>query len=140
MKTSQQIEGDFLALIEGSSLAQAVTGEVYRGATRPRGSKAEDITIDWLAGTTGDIQRGIVLVKVYVADICPYQDGIYVGDSARLEQLERIADDWVDTLRGSVTNYKIRREDTIYCVQEQETHEHAVIIRLGYLFYGSNND
>ena len=44
-KTASEIVGDIIALIQDSELAASVSGEIYREGSRPRDSRAEDISV-----------------------------------------------------------------------------------------------
>ena len=102
---------------------------------RPRDSAKEDAVVIFTAGRADEIQRGVVTINIFVPDIAPYDNGVYVPDGARLAQIERLADDWVDTLTAAASNYKISLDSTIQAFPEEETRQHIVAIVLHYEYY-----
>ena len=97
-KTSRQVQGDVYRKLRKSPIAEVITGGVYREGQRPRDSPKEDAVVIFTAGTTGDIQRGVVTINIFVPDIDPYDNGVLTEDSARTEEIERAAQRWVDSL------------------------------------------
>lgn len=133
MKTASEIEGDFWTWVKGSPLATAVNGNVYRGrGMRPRDSRLEDITVCHIAGLTGQVQEGVVRVKVYVKDIDPWDNGVMVADGARLSQIERIAQDWFDCAPEVGSDYWLELQDTIATGEDAEISQHFVVISIKY--------
>lgn len=134
-RTAHQIQGDIRDLIEGSSLAGAVSGKVYRGnpedSDRPRDSKLEDIVVVFTTGTPEQIHEGVVTVKIYVPDIDTYGNGDYVEDGKRCEALEAEADKWYESLHGR-TDYLFGLQDTIHTQSDTEIGQHYVVVRLRY--------
>lgn len=131
-KTGSQIQGDVLVMLRGSSLAGTVTGGVYRDGMRPRGSRLEDIVVAFTAGIPGQIHEGVVTVNVYVPDITPFSDGVYVKDGERCEVLECMAQEWVDSLTADRSDYVFSLENTIHTLPDRDTDQHFVVVRLKY--------
>ena len=73
-KTEIQIERDFYQFIKNSDLGAALRGTVYRSEMRPADATDEDLVVKFLAGTDEQIQRGTVVLNLYVPDI-DYTDG-----------------------------------------------------------------
>lgn len=135
MKTAKEVQGDIINLLRGSALAKAVSGNIYRKGYRPLNSQAEDITVGFVTGVTGEIQEGVVVINVYVADIDAIGNGTMVENGARTTEIERLADDWAQSLTASRSNYLFELSQTIYTEAEREVHQHFVSIRLNYRLY-----
>lgn len=131
-KTAKQIQTDFMAMVQDSALASAVSGSVYRQGYRPRDSRLEDITVGFVAGVPNQIQTGVVAVCVYVPNIDPYGNGVLVEDGARTAELESIAQQWFDSRPDRGTDYKIDLQDTITTVPVDDIEQHFVSIMLKY--------
>ncbi len=138
-KTSKQVQGDIIALLENSALKASVSGSVYRGTPdssyRPRDSKQEDIVVIFTTGDPSEVQTGVVTVHIYVPDIDPYNDGVLVEDGRRTEELEKLADKWVESLTCDRSNYKFRLRQTIHTQANPDIHQHFVVVRLGYRLF-----
>lgn len=135
MRTAKEVQGDIITLLQGSALAQSVSGKIYRKGYRPLNSQAEDITVGFVTGVTGEIQEGVVVINVYVADIDAIGNGTMVENGARTTEIERLADDWVQSLTASRSDYLFELSQTIYTEAEREVHQHFVSIRLNYRLY-----
>ena len=135
MRTAKEVQGDIINLLRESALAKAVSGNIYRKGYRPLNSQAEDITVGFVTGVTGEIQEGVVVINVYVADIDAIGNGTMVENGARTTEIERLADDWVQSLTASRSNYLFELSQTIYTEAEREVHQHFVSIRLNYRLY-----
>lgn len=137
-KTSKQIQGDVLRLFRDSTLYTLMSGEVYRNGNRPRDSKKEDAVVIFTTGQAEEIQEGVVTLNLYVPDIDPYENGVWVEDGERTEELERQAQAWVDSLTCDISNYKFKLQQTIYTEEEPEIHQHFVVVKLRYRYYGDD--
>lgn len=125
LRTSQQIEGDFYALIKGSMLGYLIRGSIYRKGMRPANADTEDIVVGFLAGTDGTLQKGVVVVNIYVPDITS-QDGTKVRDISRIERLEGLIDDFITTQNS---NYWIETQDTPTLVHNNEINQWCIVAR-----------
>lgn len=134
-KTGKQIQGDIYRMLKASTLATAISGEVYRNGLRPRDSQKEDAIVIFTTGTPDEIQEGVVTVNIYVPDIDPYDNGVTVEDSERTEELEQLADEWVNSLTADKSCYKFRLMQTIYTEDEAAINQHFVVIKLQYRYY-----
>ncbi len=134
-KTGKQIQGDIYRMLKASTLATAISGEVYRNGLRPRDSQKEDAIVIFTTGTPDEIQEGVVTVNIYVPDIDPYDNGVTVEDSERTEELEQLADAWVNSLTADKSCYKFRLMQTIYTEDEAAINQHFVVIKLQYRYY-----
>ena len=140
MRTSKEIQTDLLALLVDSPLAQAVSGKVYRGGQRPRDSKTEDITLHITSVTASQRQEGVAVVNVFVPDIPVGMTATLTEDARRTAELERIATNWAEGLTTNLTGeYLIRLASAVYTMQEKETKEHFVVVRLRFSIINPDN-
>ncbi len=135
-KTGSQIEGDIRNFLLTSDLAKMLTGSVYRDGPRPRDSKLEDAVVIFTTGTPTQVEEGVVTVNIYVPDIDPYENGVLTKDGGRCETLEVAAQQWVNSLKTSVSNYKFRLQMAIFTAEQPEINQHFVVVRLAYQYYG----
>lgn len=134
MLTAHKVQDDIMALLRESELVDYVTGEVYREGYRPRDSRKEDIVVIFVTGTPEQVERGAVTLNIYVPDITPYNNGVYVEDGLRVSQIEHLADLWVRSLKARRTNYLFNLLRTISTMREEATHEHFVVVQLEYTY------
>lgn len=130
MLTAHTIQDDVIALLRDSELVGYITGEVYREGYRPRDSRKEDIVVIFVTGTPDQVERGAVTLNIYVPDITPYDNGVYVEDGLRVSQIEHLADLWVQSLKARRSNYRFKLLRTISTMREEATHEHFVVVQL----------
>lgn len=138
-KTSKQVQGDIYQLLRDSTLYTMISGEVYRSGYRPRDSRKEDAVVIFTAGLAGQIQTGVVTVNIFVPDIDPYGNGVLVEDGERTEELEQLAQAWVDSLTAEVSCYLFELQETIHTSEDEETHQHFVVVKLEYKYFGDDN-
>lgn len=142
-KTSKQIQGDVYRLLKNSTLSSMISGDVYRGdgktSNRLRDSRKEDAVVIFTSGLSGDIQTGVVTVNIYVPDVDPYDNGVFVEDGQRAEEIERLANDWVNSLTADKSCYKFRLQQTIYTEAEPDINQHFIVVKLHYEFFGSDD-
>lgn len=138
-KTAKQIQGDVYRLLRDSSLYTMISGEVYRSGMRPRDSRKEDAVVVFTAGLPDQIQTGVVTVNIFLPDIDPDDNGTWVEDGRRAEELEKLAQQWADSLTAEVSCYKFKLQQTIYTEAEPEIHQHFVVVRLKYEYFGEDN-
>lgn len=137
-KTSKQVQGDIFRLLRDSTLYTMISGEVYRNGQRPRDSKQEDAEVIFTTGTPTEIQTGVVTVNIYVPDIDAYDNGVLTEDGQRCEEVEALAQDWVDSLTAEVSCYRFGLQQTIYTEADPEINQHFVVIKLYYQYYGDD--
>lgn len=130
MKTGQQIENDIYTMLEGSVLAAEISGKVYKFGLRPKDSVTEDAVVKFVEGEGVQVVNGTVVVNIYIPDIDPYNDGMYVRDVLRCEQVEAKAGEWVEALTADKSNYLFRIAQTIYTEDEPLIKQHFVSVRL----------
>ncbi len=135
-KTGKQIQGDIRRMLAGSKLAEAVSGGIYRNGYRPRDSRKEDIIVTFTTGIPDQIETGVVTVNIYVPDIDPCGNGVFVEDGRRTEQLEALAQQWADSLTAAKSPYLFRLRQTIYTEEAPEIAQHFIVVRLGFRCFG----
>ena len=137
-KTSKQVQGDIFRLLRDSTLYTMISGEVYRNGQRPRDSKQEDAEVIFTTGTPTEIQTGVVTVNIYVPDIDAFDNGVLTEDGQRCEEVEALAQAWVDSLTAEVSCYRFGLQQTIYTEADPEINQHFVVIKLYYQYYGDD--
>lgn len=126
-KTEIQIERDFYQLIKDSRLGAAIRGTVYRSEMRPANATDEDLIVKFLAGTDEQIQRGTVILNLYVPDI-NFKDGRKVADKKRIGELQELILDFIDTCDD--TDYWIESDGTPYSTMNPDIEQHLIVSRL----------
>lgn len=126
-KTEIQIERDFYQLIKNSKLGEAIRGTVYRSEMRPADATDEDLIVKFLAGTDEQIQRGTVILNLYVPDI-DFTDGRKVADKKRIGELQELILDFIETCDD--TEYWITTDGTPYTTMNSDIEQHLIVARL----------
>ena len=134
MLTAHKVQTDIMALLADSELCAELSGKVYRYGYRPRDSRNEDVVVKFVTGTPAQIERGAVTLNIFVPDITPYDDGVYVEDGHRTSHIEELADRWVQSLTLSRTNYKFKLLRTISTDNDEAIHQHFVSVQLEYQY------
>lgn len=134
MLTAHKVQTDIMALLAGSELCMELSGDVYRQGYRPRDSRLEDIVVTFVAGTPAQVERGAVTLNIFVPDITPYDNGVYVEDGSRTSHIEELADRWVKSLTATRTNYKFNLLRTISTDNDEAIHQHFVVVQLEYRY------
>lgn len=115
-----------------------ISGEVYRDGQRPRDSKLEDAVVIFTTGVPTQIQTGVVTVNIYVPDIDAFDNGVLTEDGQRCEEMEALAQAWVDSLTAEVSCYRFGLQQTIYTEADADIHQHFVVIHLAYEYFGDD--
>ena len=110
-KTSEEVLDYICSLAENSSVAEAITGKVYQDGLRPRDSEKEDL---------------------YVQDIQPYRNGVYVKDSRRLSELSGIFQEWIASLRYGISEYKLTQLEPIRTEEDRDLNQHFLVLHVQY--------
>lgn len=131
-KTAKQIQGDIYRMLKESNLATMITGQIYRNGYRPRDSRKEDAVVIFTTGTSGQRPAGVITINIFVPDIDPYANGLYVEDGQRTEQLESAALQWTESLTTGKSDYKFSLQQTIYTEEEPDIHQHFIVVKLKY--------
>lgn len=135
-KTGKQIQGDVYRLLRGSDLSKKISGKVYRNGLRPRNSRKEDAIVAFTTGLPDQVQTGVVTVNIYVPDIDPEDNGTWLEDGIRTEEIENLAQAWVDSLTAEVSCYKFKLQQTINTEAEPSINQHFVVVKLKYEYFG----
>lgn len=138
-KTSKQVEGDIYRLLRDSTLFTQISGNVYRERMRPKDSRKEDAVVIFTSGFPTQIQTGVVTVNIYVPDQDPYGDGTLTEDGERCEEVEALAQAWVDSLTAEVSCYLFELSDTIHTTYDPEINQSFVVVKLAYRYFGDDN-
>lgn len=128
-KTEIQIERDFYQLIKNSRLGAEIRGTVYRSEMRPADATGEDLIVKFLAGTDEQIQRGTVILNLYVPDI-NFKDGRKVADKKRIGVLQAMILDFIETCDD--TDYLIASDGTPYSTMNPDIEQHLIVARIKY--------
>lgn len=83
----------------------------------------------------GQMQDGVVTINVFVPQIAPFDDGVFVPDSARLEEIEAFGQRMVDSWTADRSDYRFTQNGTIRSQHNDERRESFVVIRLAYRYY-----
>lgn len=126
-KTEIQIERDFYQLIKNSRLGAEIRGTVYRSEMRPADATGEDLIVKFLAGTDEQIQRGTVILNLYVPDI-NFKDGRKVADKKRIGVLQAMILDFIETCDD--TDYLIGSDGTPYSTMNPDIEQHLIVARI----------
>jgi len=128
-KTGSQVQDDVFQLIRNSDLASSVNGSVYKDGYRPRDSEKEDIVVIFTTGLADEIQTGVVTINIYVPDVDPYANGVFVKDGLRCSILEEAADSWLDSIQS---DYRFTLNNTIHTTADEDINQHFVVVKLNY--------
>lgn len=134
-KTGAQIQGAVFAMLRGSRLAREINGGIYRDGYRPRDSKKEDAIVIFTAGTADEVQEGVVTINIFVPDIDSDDDGTWIKNGRRTEQIEILAQEWFESLSTVDSNYLFSLNQAITTDEIPEIHQHFVVVRLGFRLY-----
>lgn len=133
--TSKKVEGDFRRFLIDSDLARGLSGKVYRNGMRPRDSRKEDAVVIFTSGLPDEIQTGVITINIYVPDLDGNGTGVLEQDGQRLEEIERAAQDWVESLTAKRSCYRISLRQSIHTMEEPEINQHFVVVKLGYSYF-----
>lgn len=132
-KTSEEVLDYICSLAENSSVAEAITGKVYQDGLRPRDSEKEDLVVVYTSGVAdGELVRGELTFNLYVQDIQPYRNGVYVKDSRRLSELSGIFQEWIASLRYGISEYKLTQLEPIRTEEDRDLNQHFLILHVQY--------
>lgn len=134
-KTGKQVQGDLYRFLKDSGLYSEISGGVYREGCRPRNSDKEDAVVVFTAGLAGQVQTGVVTINIYVPGVDPYDNGVFVEDGRRCEELEVLAQAWVDDMIESVNTYEFELDGSITTLWEAEINQSFIVIKLSYRLF-----
>lgn len=132
-RTSKQIQSDIIALLEGSELADIVTGRVLRkNEYRDRDSKAEDIVVIVTASDAEQIQSGLVTINIFIPKVDSFSNGVLVEDGERAAEIELAAQRWVNGLTAGRSDYLFSLADAISTDEAPDINQNFVYIHLNF--------
>lgn len=126
-KTEIQIERDFFAIIQNSSLKKAIKGNLYRRGQRPDNANSEDCVVKFLGGIDEQVQSGTVLLNIYVPYIA-YSDGRRGENLSRIGELQEAANSIIEEYDGD--DYLIKKEITPQSYQMDEIEQSVIAFRI----------
>lgn len=138
--TSKRVQGDIYRLLKRSSLAASLSGQVYRSGMRPRDSRQEDAVVIFTSGLSEQVQSGVVTVNIFVPDVEGTGTGVLEEDGQRCEEIERLAQEWVESLTADRSSYKFELQQTIYTEAEPDINQHFVVVKLRYQYFGDDDN
>lgn len=142
-KTGKEIEGDVFRLLRSSYIVtgkddvEGICGSVYRSGQRSLDAVTEDMVVIFTTATSTQFQEGVVTLNIYVPDIYPKNNGIPRENGARCEQIERLAQDSVDALSASQSDYlfSIESSRVIHTVRDEQIHQSYVVVPLAFKYF-----
>lgn len=130
IKVETQIEKDFFHFVKESPISSAIKGKVYRDGMRPRNSKDEDAVVIFSAGFDGQIQDGVVVLNVFVPKKPFGKDTEPVKDISRVDALEQVIRDWLDTFSNSEYLLPPSQRPAIQSFEDPQTNETYIHTRI----------
>jgi len=129
IKAAEIIEQDLFVEIKQSDLGKAINGAVYRDEMRPDNSQKEDCIVKFVSGLDGQIQRGILVLNVYVPDI-KIKSGKMVVNKTRIAELENLIISFVEQCTS--TEYLYSLDATPISLAETDIQQHFIYARIAY--------
>lgn len=129
-KSEKNIEKDFFRLISASSLARMIGGKVYRKGMRMDDSEQEDIVIKFLAGVEGQVQKGQLVVNIYVPDKTQLGTCRMVENTTRVEYLEDALIALIDSHPSNEYLYEL--DDSPHSYEVEGISQHVITARINY--------
>lgn len=126
-KTEIEIERDFYSLVEHSPLKSAIHGKVYRRGQRPDNANTEDCIVKYLGGIDEQVQRGTVVLNIYIPYIT-YKDGRRGEDLSRIGEIQSAVNDFISGIDS--TDYYITKETTPQSYQLEDIEQTVIAVRL----------
>lgn len=127
-RTSKDIQGDLMRLLAVSELAASINGAVYREGYRPRDSRMEDAVVVFTAGLAGQVQTGVVTVRVFIPDIL--LSGVMVENGQRTAQIETLLQSFADSLTTAGSDYRWQQRDIVRTDYDHEFRQHFCVLAL----------
>lgn len=127
-KTAKGVQGDIIALLQDSALAEGVSGNVYHKGMRPAESRSEDIVVSFVSGIPARVQTGVVEISVCIPDIGTPP----VEDIVRTTAIEALCQQWAEGLSVASSNYKFRQQQAVFTEPDPEAGQHCVVMALQY--------
>lgn len=125
LKTAEQVEADIFTMVKHSALGAAIRGSVYRKGMRPDDATTEDIVVAFVSGTDKQMQRGLVVLNIYIPDIT--FKGKRVVDKKRADALQLLVIDLIDS---NSSDYWIETDGTPSVYHVEEIDQNCLAVRL----------
>jgi hypothetical protein len=125
MITTLEIENIMYLYLKDSSLADEITGKVYK-RSRPAQSKQEDVVINCLPVNNTQLQFAVVNVNIHVPNIRVLSNNIEDGghvDHPRMLELSGIAKDLLDDQWSSGYSFHVQQQN----IFQDEISENAYV-------------
>ena len=137
MKTTLNTVSIMWGVLKNSSLADQITGQVYKGL-RPIGSTKEDVVVSAIATINIDLQQTVLNVNIHVPDIKVAANGAegLMPDNARLEELADIAKLVLTDTYGNDWNFTIQQQ---VLIQDTDDSNHYINFRIGFFNFNILN-
>lgn len=130
IKTETQIERDFYKFVKASPVATAIGGDVLRDGMRARNAKTEDTVVIFNSGLDGQVQDGVVVLNVFVPKKQFGRDSEPVKDISRVDELEQVIRDWLDTWKDTEYLLPQNQRPTIQSFEDPLTNETYIHVRI----------
>ena len=128
MKTAKAIERDVFNIIKESLIGSTIKGTVYRKGIRPPNVDTEDVVVKFLSGLDEQVQKGVVIVNIYVPDIILQGHSEKVEDIKRIEIFQELATNLLETLTD--TEYQFEKDGTPVSLKSEGIEQHFVNLRI----------
>ena len=128
MKTAKAIERDVFNIIKESLIGSTIKGTVYRKGIRPPNVDTEDVVVKFLSGLDEQVQKGVVIVNIYVPDIILQGHSEKVEDIKRIEIFQELATNLLETLTD--TEYQFEKDGTPVSLKAEGIEQHFVNLRI----------
>lgn len=130
IKTAIDIERDFFVSVKASALGAAIHGDVYYREMRPADAKTEDIIVKFLAGLDEQVQTGVIILNIYVADIAHGSNGRMVENRPRVAELMTLIRQYVEGFDNA--EYAINSGSTPKSVKAEGISQHIITARVNF--------
>ena len=118
-----------------------ISGKVYYRGLRPICKTAEDYKEDavvaFLAGTSGDVQKGTCLVNIYVSDT-KAPSGVYYKAKPRCEEIAAALEKFPNFANSEDEDIYFKQSDMILTIAEEEIHQHFVSLKMEFKVLNEN--
>lgn len=128
MKTGMEIETDVYRLLMASSIAEELSGRVYR-IKHPRDMADDCAVVNFLSGRDEQIQNGVVNLNIFIADII-VDGGETYPDTKKIGMFQRLVLDWIEKTRHS--EYRLDTDASMTIIESADTNQHYINCRLNF--------
>lgn len=128
-KTAEEVISDIVKILKSSGIESHISGKVYRDDLRPKDSNLEDITVHFITGLAGEVERGVIALNAYIIPKDLYGDGVLRKDTKRVMVIQRLLKDWLNSDLVA-ENYLIDSDSMLECEYDPELKQHYINVRL----------